>query len=235
MADTPAKRHVQRLLAAGAAMRAASGDLMAGTPIHQQMQLQLAGDRARLKQIQSTQAKAQLKLALLPTYNAYVDGVLAANQGGDDVVVATVMLWAIDAGDYTRGLDLAEYVLAHGLGMPDSFSRTTGCVVAEELAVAALNAQRTGARFDQNTLDRALTLTEQHDMPDQVRAKLLLARGRNLMLGADDQATHSAPQIAVAIANLRRAIQLHDSCGGKEDLKRAERLLKNIEASQPTG
>jgi hypothetical protein len=232
MADTPAKRHVQRLLAASAATQAAGGQLMAGTPIHQQMQLQLAGDRARLKQLQSTQAKAQLKLALLPTYTAYVDGVLAANLGGDDLVVSTVMLWAIDAGDYQRGLHVAEYVLGHGLAMPDSFSRTTGCVVAEEVAVAALNAQRTGTRFDQAVLDRAVALTEHYDMPDQVRAKLLLARGRNSMLREDEQPVTSAPQLNAAIEDLRRAIQLHDSCGGKEDLKRAERLLKHIEATQ---
>lgn len=231
MADTPAKRHMQRLLAASAATQAASGQLMEGTPIHQQMQLQLAGDRARLKQLQSTQAKAQLKLALLPTYTAYVDGVLAANLGGDDLVVSTVMLWAIDAGDYQRGLNVAEYVLGHGLAMPDSFSRTTGCVVAEEVAVAALNAQRTGTRFDQAVLDRAVALTEHHDMPDQVRAKLLLARGRNRMVREDEQPTTSVPQLNAAIEDLRRAIQLHDSCGGKEDLKRAERLLKHIEAT----
>jgi hypothetical protein len=38
--------------------------------------------------------------------------------------------------------------------------------------------------------------------------------------------------MSTAIDDLRRAIQLHDSCGGKEDLKRAERLLRKIEGNQ---
>lgn len=235
MADTPASRHVTRVLAKQAATRAAGSSLMEGTTVYQQMQLQLAHDRARLKQIQSTQAKAALKVALLPTYGPYVEGVLAANQGGDDLVVSTIMLWCLDAGDYAAGLNLAEYVLAHGLPMPDEFSRTAGCVVAEEIGVAALNAMKTGVEFDQAVLTRAMELTADQDMPDQVRARLLLARGRNL-LAAESEATPLSFEAATAAAeDLRRAIQLHDSCGGKEDLKRAERLLKKSEASQPTG
>lgn len=232
MADSPAKRHLQRVAAEEAATRSAGSALMEGTTEYQQMQLQLAHDRARLKQIQSTQSKAALKVALLPTYAPYVEGVLAANQGGADLVVSTIMLWSLDAGEYAQGLDLAEYVLAHGLPMPDEFSRTAGCVVAEEIGVAALNALKTGVEFDPAVLTRAMELTEGEDMPDPVRARLLLARARGL-LPADTEATPlDADAVSTAIDDLRRAIQLHDSCGGKEDLKRAERLLKKIEGNQ---
>ena len=45
MADSPAKRHLQRVEAEEAAKRAAGGNLMEGTPIYQQTLLQLAQGR----------------------------------------------------------------------------------------------------------------------------------------------------------------------------------------------
>lgn len=232
MADTPASRHLKRVLAEQSAAAVAGSNLMEGTTIYQQMQLRLAHDRARLKQIQSTQAKATLKVSLLPDYAPYVEGVLAANQGGEDQIVSTVMLWSMDAGEYHRALDIAEYVLAHGLSMPDEFSRTAGCVVAEEIGVAALNAQKTGVEFDPAVLTRAMDLTQGQDMPDQVRARLLLARARGLLATDTEEVPLNAEGVGQAVEDLRRAIQLHDSCGGKEDLKRAERLQRKFEASQ---
>ena len=228
MVHSPARRHLQRVEAARAAARTAAGQPMPGTGIYEQMLLQLASDRARLKQIQSGEGKARLKAELLPAYDPYVDGVLAEGLGAQDEVISTVMLWHIDAGSFTRALELARYVLAHGLKMPDRFERTTGCVVAEEVAEAALSAQRTGAVFELDHLDTAVALSEGQDMPDQVRAKLLLARARTLLANDAETAVHEVepPALEAAIADLRRAIALHDSCGGKKDLERAERLLK---------
>jgi len=232
MASSPAKRPLQRVQAEQAAAASAGTTLMAGTTIYQQTLLQLASDRARLKQIQSGEGKAKLKALLLPEYSDYVAGVMAVNQGGTDDVISTVMLWTIDAGDFHRGLDIAEYVLAHGVPMPDQFSRTTGCLVAEEVAVAALNAQKTGGEFDQGVLDRAVALTESHDMPDQVRAKLLLARARGLLQTDSEELPLTAEAVDLAIADLVRAIQLHDSCGGKKDLEGAQRLQKKFAGNQ---
>lgn len=232
MASSPAKRHLQRVLAEQAAVAAAGTSLMAGTTIYQQMLLQLANDRARLRQLQSVEAKGKMKATLLPQYDAYVDGVLTANQGGNDDVVTTIMLWSIDAGEFGRALAIAEYVLAHGLDMPDQFSRTAGCVVAEEVAVVALNAQKTGSEFDPDVLDRAVTLTDGHDMPDQVRARLLLARARGVLQMGTEQSPLPAESVDMAIADLVRAIQLHDSCGGKKDLEGAQRLQKKFAATQ---
>lgn len=72
MASSPAKRHLQRVLAEQAAAATAGTSLMAGTTIYQQMQLQLANDRARLKQIQSGEGKAKLKALLLPEYSDFL-------------------------------------------------------------------------------------------------------------------------------------------------------------------
>lgn len=240
MADSPAKRHLQRKLAAKAARKVAGNQLMPGTGIYEQMLLQLASDRARLKQIQSTEAKGKLKAELLPAYAAYLDGVLAEGNGAADEVVTTAMLWHIDAGSYVEAMRLAEYVLRHNLPMPDRFERTTGTVVAEEVADAALNALRSGAEFDATILEQACTLTDGQDMPDQVRAKLLLSRARWIMreVAIVEDATGGAwnpelpKQITIAVESLRRAIQLHDGCGGKTDLSKAESQLKKYTASQ---
>ncbi len=240
MADSPAKRHLQRKLAAKAASKVAGNQLMPGTGIYEQMLLQLASDRARLKQIQSTEAKGKLKAELLPAYVPYLDGVLAEGNGAADEVVTTAMLWHIDAGNYVEAMRLAEYVLRHNLPMPDRFERTTGTVVAEEVADAALNALRSGAEFDATILEQACTLTNDQDMPDQVRAKLLLSRARWIMSDlakVEEAAAGLPPQDAIerttiAVESLRRAIQLHDGCGGKTDLGRAESQLKKYTASQ---
>lgn len=229
MAMTPAQRNQQRKRAAREAEAAGPGQSMAGATAYELQLAQLAQDRARLKQIQSAQGKAELKRQLLPAYQPYVDGVLAAGRGAQDEVLTTIMVWRIDAGDYAGALDIAGYVLEHGLIMPDRFARTTGCLIAEEVAEAALKAQKAGGMFDGEILERALQLTIAQDMPDEARAKLYLALGRaELAVGevADAPADQSEEMLGMARAHLAKAIDLHSNCGAKKDLERAERLLK---------
>ena len=233
MADSPAKRHLVRARAAQAAAAAASDQLMDGTSIYEQTMLQLANDKGRLKNIQSNAGKAVLKTELLPTYDAYIDGVLQAGRGATDVVVSTLMLWHIDAGSFARALQIADYVIAHKLPMPDSFQRTTGCVIAEEIAEAALIAQRTGVSFDLEVLDRAQQLTQAEDMPDQVRAKLLLAKARGWLATGSKEDPPPYPVVQQAVEDLRAAITWDQACGGKKDLENAERLLKKLAESLP--
>ncbi|MCY1551129.1 Phage small terminase subunit [compost metagenome] len=139
------------------------------------------------------------------------------------------MLWRFDAGDFAGGLDAAEYVLRHGLKMPDRFNRSTGCVVAEEVAEAALKAIKAdGGTFDPLILERAHQLTEEHDMPDQARAKLFLAMGKVALKSVNPEQIDApaVERLNSAKALLTRAIELHDACGGKTDLGNAERFLK---------
>lgn len=225
MAMTPAQRVQMRKRAARQAEAADPGQNMAGATAYELQLAQLAQDRARLKQIQSAQNKAELKRQLLPAYQPYVDGVLAAGRGAQDEVLTTIMVWRIDAGDYAGALEIAAYVLQHGLVMPDRFARTTGCLIAEEVAEAALKALKAGETFDVEIISRAGSLTKDQDMPDEARAKLHLAYGRAVMVGLDEQDPDAADLMCAAI-NLRRAIDLHSNCGAKKDLERAERLLK---------
>lgn len=226
MADSPAKRHRSRVIAAQEAMLKAAGRLRAGGTEFEQHMLLLQEHRLRLHQIQSDEGKAAFKHDVLHEYSAYIDGVLEADAGGEDEVITTAMVWAIDARHYEPALVLADYVLRHGLAMPDRFRRTTGCLIAEEIAEAALNAQVTGEPFDETVVARAIELTASQDMPDEVRAKLHLAAGRAVLRAATDDAPPPAEALVQCVADLRRALALHGACGGKKDLERAERLLK---------
>lgn len=231
MNTTHAQRNLQRKRAAREAAATGPGQSMAGATSYELQLAKLLQDRLRLKQIQSQEGKAKLKQQLLPEYAAYVAGVLQGGHGAQDEVLTTVMVWRIDAGDYAGALDVAAYVLQHGLKMPDRFERTTGCLIAEEIAEAAFKAQKAGETFDVEIISRAGALTKDQDMPDQVRAKLHLAYGRAVVAGIDQQEPDVAELMQAAL-NLRRAIELHGSCGAKKDLERAERLLKK---HAPTG
>ncbi len=226
MANSPAKRHFARVRAAEEAAKQQPGGLMEGATAYQQQMMVLQDHRARLSNIQSDEGKATFKRQVLPEYAAYIAGVLEAGVGAQDEVVTTVMVWLIDAGMYAEALDVAAYVLRHNLPLPDRFRRTTGCVVAEEIAEAALAAQQTGGEFDPALLEHATRITAEQDMPDEVRAKLYLAAGRATLRTVNDEGPPPADVLEKCVADLRRAIELHVNCGGKKDLERAERLLK---------
>lgn len=229
MAMSPAKRHFQRVTAAQAAAEAAGpSQTMAGLTAYELQLAQLIQDRARLKGIQSTEGKIELKRQLLPAYAPYVEGVLLAGQGAQDEVLVTIMLWRIDAGAFAEGLDIATYVFAHGLVMPDRFNRSVGCLVAEEIAEGALKAMKAGQPFEIATLLRTAELTAEQDMPDEVRAKLSLALARATLAGLDVDKPGKPGQVDEGVALLKRAIELHDKCGGKKDLEAAERLQKKL-------
>ncbi|WP_448680235.1 phage terminase small subunit [Pseudomonas nicosulfuronedens] len=221
------RRHYQRVTAAQAAAEVAGpSQTMAGLTAYELQLAQLIQDRARLKGIQSTEGKIELKRQLLPAYAPYVEGVLSAGQGAQDEVLVTIMLWRIDAGAFTEGLDIAAYVFAHGLVMPDRFNRTVGCLVAEEVAESAIKALKAGQPFDIAVLLRTAELTAEQDMPDEVKAKLFLALGRATLHGLTLEAPGKPGQVEEGIALLTRAIELHDKCGGKKDLEAAGRLQK---------
>ncbi len=231
MALSIAQAHQRRARAAMEAAKTAPQQSMAGATAYEHQLNQLLQDRLRLKAIQSNEGKAALKAQLLPEYVPYVEGVLAAGNGAQDDVMTTVMVWRVDVEDYSGALDIADYVLKHKLIMPDRFERTTGCLVAEEIATAALKAQKANGSFDLSILHRTVELTDAEDMPDQARAKLYLATGRATLDGITAEEPGQPGQIQAGIDLLKRAIELHDGCGGKKDLDSAERLLKKHAAT----
>lgn len=233
MALSLAQRHQRRVRAAMEAAAVSPVQSMAGATAYEHQLMQLTQDRLRLKQVQSEQGKAELKRQLLPEYGPYIEGVLSAGNGAQDEVLTTLMVWCLDAADYPPALAIAEYVLKHGLKMPDRFARTTGCLVAEEVANAALKAFKAGEPFDLLVLRATQELTAKHDMPDEARAKLHLALGKAyLAMVVNDQLdSHTVESTEKARQELVRAIELHSNCGGKKDLEKVERLLKKHAAT----
>ena len=226
--SNPCRRHFERVTAAVEAAATDPTQTMAGATAYEHQLNQLLQDRLRLKQVQSNQGKAELKRQLLPSYESYVQGVLEGGKGAQDEVMTTVMVWRLDAGDFTGGLDIAAYVLKHRMVMPDRFARTLGCLVAEEVATAAFKAQKIGEPFDLAILHRTAELTDVEDMPDQARAKLFLAMGRATLEGLAEETPGQPGQLQAGVDLLKKAIALHDACGGKKDMERAERLLNKL-------
>ncbi|NWB21528.1 terminase endonuclease subunit [Pseudomonas sp. D4002] len=232
----PCRRHFQRVTAAVAAAAVAGPEMtMGGASVYELHLAKLQQDYLRLKQVQSTEGKAELKRQLLPEYVPYVEGVLAEGKGAQDQVLTTLMVWRMDAADFAGALDIAEYVIHHALLMPDRFERTTGTIVAEEIAEVALKAQKAGGTFDLDLLLRTEQIAGDEDMPDQAKAKLHLALGKAYAEKVSDEDPAENRLIVLgtlesAKTHLARAIELNTSCGGKKDLERVERLLKKFAA-----
>ena len=232
----PCRHHFQRVTAAIAAAAVAGPAMtMEGASIYELHLAKLQQDYLRLKQVQSIEGKAELKRQLLPEYVPYVAGVLAEGKGAQDQVLTTLMVWRMDAGDFSGALDIAQYVINHSLLMADRFERTTGTIVAEEISEMALKTQKAGGSFDLDLLLRTEQIAGQEDMPDQAKAKLHLALGKACAEKVSDDETPETKVIAVGYLEsaknyLARAIELHTNCGGKKDLERVERLLKKYAA-----
>lgn len=219
---SPAQRHYERVSAELAAASAAPGESLAGASAYELMLAKLATDRRRLKAIQSIERKIDVKRAeLLPEYVDYVAGALSGGRGAQDDVLTTVMIWRIDAGDFAGALDIARYALAHRMTLPDQYDRPLATAIAEEFAQAALAAFKLGDTFDAGQLAEVMTLTRSADMHDQVRAKLHKALGKALQ--ESDKVS--------ALDHLRRALQLDERAGVKQDIARLETELGNAAGS----
>jgi hypothetical protein len=238
---SPAQRAFARKTAAlAAASTAASSALSrpasgAEATEYEQQRARLGEDLRRLREIQSIEAKIELKRELLPAYDPWVGGVLDAAavdgaRGVQDDILVQIMIWRIDVGDFAGALPLVEYVLRWNLALPERFNRTAATMIAEEIAEAALKALAQGEPFDLQLLTRIEELTAGHDMHDQVKAKLMKAMGLELArhaasLTADADGPAGAKRAAVegAIVKFRRALQLNPKAGVKKDLERLER------------
>ena len=225
---TPARHHQMRVLAEQAALATPNGGQVEGSA-YELMLAQLYEHRRTLKAIQSVERKIEAKRTMLADFDAWIDGALAGGQGGQDLVLTSVMVWHLDVGNWTRGLQIAEYVLQHGLALPDQYNRDMATLLIDETSTAALAGSLTGpdalvvlARVDQMTAGR--------DAPDQARAKLHKAIGYALM-GKTPTTEPDITTLDMALARramdqLQRAHQLFGQVGVKKDMERLERRLK---------
>ena len=244
-----ARRHQARILAAEAA-KAASASPLAARPTsgpaataYELERARLGVDLRRLKEIQSKEGKIALKRELLPAYLPWITGVLeaeaAGGAGAQDDILTHVMIWRIDVGDFEGALPLIAYVLRHGLALPERFERTAATLIAEEIAEAAIQQLGQGEAFDFPLLLKVDDLTDPHDMPDQVRAKLKKALGLELARAAaamerdaDGPAGGRRGALEGALRYLRRALELNSKVGVKKEVERLEREIRALAGDQ---
>lgn len=216
---SPARKHFERLTAAKAAGAATPGQPQTG----EQYELHAAAlweARRTLKAIKSVQAKIEKKRELLPDYLPYVEGVLAEGQGAKDDVLMTLMIWCIDVGDFEKALQIGAYAVKHELDTPDQYDRDTVSILAEEIAEGVkTQLEKEGADADAlaNVMARTVATVGDHDMHDQIKAKLHKSYGYALRAAEDP---------AGALEQLKEALALNERIGVKQDIQQLERELK---------
>lgn len=200
---------------------------------------QLHQHRLRLKDLHSVEKKIEAKRVMLPEYDAYVDGVLAARPGTQDDVIATVLVWHIDAGNYPRALEIAEYALASGITPPDNYNRKLPTIVQDEVAEAVI-AGKVKGQAAVDIVAVAMALTQDADTPDQAKSKLYKAAGWAVLgkTGSSDvdMASRTLKACREALPLLQRALELDRvKSGVKKDIERLERRLKPKAAEKAPG
>lgn len=205
--------------------------------------LAMAQAKRRLKALKSMEARAQLKRELMPEFEAWVAGVLDAAdraqdadpafRAGQDDVVVEVLIWRLDVGDLDQAAHLFAFARRHGWGLPANFKRSLPVFVAEQAAEFAnreLDADRDAP------LTPLLIIEDQvakEDMPDEVRAQLHKAIGREyarraeapVAEGESVMAGSKRARLEAAAAQLQRALELDARSGAKGDLGRVKKAL----------
>ena len=175
----------------------------AGSPI----ELKFFNDWQSLQGIQSQAKKNELKADFLPFYKPWIDGTLAAGVSGQNDMLVKLMVWALDTHDFDTATNIAEFALLNNMVMPEPFTRDVATVYAEQFASEIIkNIENTNEYAD--TLAKAIEVTNDHDMPDQVRAKLYRAYGNALKTDKPSEAINA----------YEKAIKLDEAVGAKSDL-----------------
>lgn len=236
---------------AGKAARQAAGPAGAPTGVaateYALLKASLGVDLRRLSEIQSIEAKVALKRDLLPTYMPWVQGVLEADAGAEDEILAWVLVWLIDCEAWTFAFPLIRYVLKHGLNLPDRIRRTAPTYVSEEIAESALKrlGQEPPMAADDTAimvrrLDDIADLVAGEDIFDEVRAKLEKAQGlAAVALAAVTQPDADGPAGALAavqdraLAHLDRALALNPKAGVKQVRDRLKKARAGADPAAP--
>ncbi|WP_343560397.1 phage terminase small subunit [Kiloniella sp. b19] len=242
------RKHKQRVLAEKAALKAQEEGRNTTTPREPQnspvhiLTTRLRALEVELKGLQSTDRKIKHKLAALPEFDAYLDGIVAADTKAQDDILVMLMIWhfdcvTLDPSLLQRTLDLADYALQSDMKMPDRFNRSLAGFVLAELADIAL---ATSKLDDLTVEDRdlmvehlndALTWTKDHDMVDDIPARAYKAMGE--LIGESN--------IPDAISALEEAHRLDSKKAGvqtklKQLKKLQEKQAENQDANkQNTG
>ncbi|MGC6246562.1 phage terminase small subunit [Pasteurella multocida] len=200
---SPAQIHVMNVAAQQAS--AADDEQLENYDEYEKMMFLLARHQKNLKEIQSTELKAEYKRSILQEFMPWIEGVLKTGNGKQDNVLMTWLVWAIDCTEYHLALQIAEYALHQQLVLPEPFTRTLGTLLAEEFADAAKIARTANKPFELAYLTRVEELVREEDMPDQSRARLMREIGTLKIESNKEQ----------ALVALERALELDLNVGVK--------------------
>lgn len=227
---SPAIMHRMRVLAQREAEAGAAGLPPMPGSAQALMLVKLQDDRRTLKAIESVERKIAAKHGMLHGYTDYIDGVLAADSAAADEVLTTVMVWYLDVGDYARGLDIAAHMLKHGLELPERYNRKVPALLLDEVSDAVLNEHVPHTDATLMVLQRVAALTHDRDAPDQARAKLHRAMGEVMATLAGPEPQGPAVDAArAALAQLQRAVKLHEKVGAKKTIEQLQRIINRAE------
>ena len=187
------------------------------------IELRLFNHLNELKETKSIQEKIAKKKAWLPEYMGYIEGSLAVSPSNQNNTLITLMIWAIDAGEYEIGTRIAEYAILNDMVMPDGYSRGIAEFVTEQSATDFID-DTDLAVANASIIQRIIDLGVGEQMVDEVRAKIFRALGNTL----------KDAQPVEALNAYKNALRLNSKVGCKKELTALEKLLnKQTTESSP--
>jgi hypothetical protein len=178
------------------------------------IELRLFNHLNQLKDNKSVQDKIELKKQWLPEYYGYIDGCLAISPSAQNTSLVTLMIWAVDAGQYELAVRIAEYALLNDMVMPEGHSRGIAEFVTEQCA-SDFNDDIDLAIENAEVIQRIIDLGVGEQMVDQVRAKIFRSLGDAL----------NEAQPVEALNAYKNALRLNSKVGCKKEVTALEKLL----------
>lgn len=187
------------------------------------IELRLFSHLNQLKDIKSTQEKIAKKKEWLPEYHGYIDGCLAVSPSAQNTTLVTLMVWAVDAGEYELAVRIAEYALLNDMVMPEGYKRGIAEFITEQCAIEFCDDLELAVAHAE-LIKKIIELGVGEQMVDQARAKIHRALGDALKDAQPIEAQNA----------YKNALRLDSKVGCKKDLTALEKLFtKQTTESSP--
>ncbi|OTG92699.1 hypothetical protein B9T24_15140 [Acinetobacter sp. ANC 4654] len=206
----------------GAAEGGQTGLIPQSTPTAN-IELRLFNHMSQLKDTKSTQDKIAKKKQWLPEYFGYIDGCLAVSPSAQNTTLVTLMVWAVDAGEYELAVRIAEFAILNDMVMPEGHIRGIAEFVTEQCAIDFCD-DLDLAIAHAELIKKIIELGVGEQMVDQARAKIYRALGDALKDAQPFEAQNA----------YKNALRLDSKVGCKKDLTTLGKLLtKQTTESSP--
>lgn len=187
------------------------------------MLVKLQSDQGRISLNASRQKQHEIQAEVLPSYQDYLLKAMENPSGGEDPVLIQCMIWRFNLGQIEQAQALADHAIKYGLSMPKEFKVNTQQFVCREIAYWALDQQANG-NDPEPYLSDIYQQSRAWDKPDQIEARLLKAKGNQLV--------ETDP--AAALALFEQAAPLDERIGVSQIIKRLVKQLANSDAPEET-